>query len=347
MSLNKNNAEEKVVRVRSDESGLIEVDCPLCGSNRSKKLFDVKDWTLHCDDRVFSLRRCSECGCGYLSPRPPENEMSLYYPPRFYWSYEGVSREIDWPAIVQNRSRQLKSKAAWLKDLPPGRLLDIGAMKGEFLWFMQQKGWVVEGVELDNNVPNPAKMPIHYGDFLKMDFSQNYYDVITFWAVLEHVYHPVPFIEYASRLLKPGGRLVVLVTNLNSVQARFYRADDYPRHLTVFTASSAKAMCKKNGLRIERISTDQNIFGGALNGGLLYAFKHACGSDTEALFNEWKQPEDKHLFWVKWKGRPSELIRTVSRIDKALSLPFEYVLDRFGLGFNMTFSAVKVMTVTS
>ena len=53
--------------------------------------------------------------------------------------------------------------------------------------FMQQRGWQVEGVELDQAVPNPGRMPIRYGDFLRMDFARNAYDAITLWAVLEHV----------------------------------------------------------------------------------------------------------------------------------------------------------------
>jgi SAM-dependent methyltransferase len=271
--------------------------------------------------------------------------MYLYYPPKFYWLNEGCSGEVDWQTIIQRRSRQLVSKAAWLDKFPQGRLLDIGAQKGEFIWFMQERGWVVEGVELDNNVPNPKNMPIRYGNFLEMNFPEDSYDVITFWAVLEHVYYPMSFIERAAKLLKPGGRLIVLVTNLNSIQARLYRADDYPRHLTIFTEKSAKLMCKKNGLRVTHVSTNQqSIFGGSVNGGLLYLFKYLLGGkeyDAETLFKEWKQPEDKNLFWGKWKGSPSTWVRNVSRLDRCLSLPFDYMLDRFGFGFIMTFSAIK------
>jgi 2-polyprenyl-3-methyl-5-hydroxy-6-metoxy-1,4-benzoquinol methylase len=323
-------------------SELVEVNCPVCDADRSRKLFDVKDWAFHCDDRVFSLRRCVDCGCGYLSPRPPEDKMRFYYPPRFYWWAEDSESEIDWQTIIQRRTSQLEAKAAWLGAGEGRRLLDVGTQKGDFLWFMQQRGWMVEGVEWDNAVPNPAGMPIRYGDFTKMDFQPESYDVITFWAVLEHVYRPADFIARAVSLLKPGGKLIGLVTNLNSIQARFLRADDYPRHLSIFTASSIKTLCKKHGLRMERIMTDQRIFGSPLGGVLPYICKRMTGYSAEELFREKKQIEDKNLFWSKWRGQPSAWMLNISRIDKVLSLLSERILDQLGFGHTMTFSATRI-----
>lgn len=224
---------------------LCEVECPVCGNSESKTLFSVKDWTFLCSDSTFSVKRCSACGCGYLSPRPAEKEISQYYPPEYYWSWEGAVESIAWKDIVERRLDQIKAKAAWLDDLTPGSLLDVGSQKGEFIWYMKERGWEVEGVEVDPGVPNPANMPIRYGDFLTMECRPKKYDVITFWAVLEHVYSPAKFIEKAVTLLKPGGRLIVLVTNLNSIQSRLLCQDDYPRHLTIFTKSALKTLLEK------------------------------------------------------------------------------------------------------
>jgi SAM-dependent methyltransferase len=270
--------------------------------------------------------------------------MRIYYPDAFYWSWEGAEGKLDWPAVIEKRGKQLHAKAEWLKGLPPGKLLDIGAQKGEFLWFMQQKGWAVEGIEMDSSVPNPAQLPIRYGDFLSMDFLEEKYDVITFWAVLEHVYDPVRFIEKASNLLKPNGRLVVLVTNMNSIQARYYQADDYPRHLTLFTKSSVQRLSHVYNLRLDRISTDQKIFGGSLNGGLLYIAKRTFGYSSEEAMQEWKQLKDPDLFWCKWRGKESLMVKMVSRLDKLITLPLEKILDRLGYGFILTFSANKIST---
>lgn len=320
---------------------LVEVPCPVCGSQRSRFLFVARDDAFRVSDVRFGIRRCIECGCGYLSPRPNEGDIVRYYTTDFYWSYESAGKELAWEQIIAKRSTQLESKAQWLDDMTPGRLLDVGAQKGEFLWMMQQKGWEVEGLELSSSVPNPARMPIRYGDFLTMRFNPSGYDCITMWAVLEHVYAPDRFVKRAAELLRPGGRFIALVTNFNSIQGRFFRMDDYPRHLTFFTKSAVRGLCRKYGLNVGRVETSQKIFGGALNGGLVYGFKRLFGYTVEEAFAEWKQVSEPELFWCRWHGRPSALTRNISRIDRLLTLPIERLLDRLGFGFIMTFSAEK------
>jgi 2-polyprenyl-3-methyl-5-hydroxy-6-metoxy-1,4-benzoquinol methylase len=326
----------------TQQAGLVKIPCPLCGCDQSAILFKTRDYAFRCSDDRFTVRRCRSCGAGYLSPRPREEDVLRYYPPEFYWSWEQSPSNIDWQTIIDRRRNQLKAKAAWIMDMVPGRLLDVGAQKGEFIWFMQQHGWQAEGVEIDQSVPNPKNLPIHYGDFLTLPLSPSSYDCITLWAVLEHVYHPARFIARAAELLRPGGRLVILVTNLKSIQARWFRADDYPRHLTIFTRASIGQLVQQHGLKVTRFHTGQEIFGGALNGGLVFLLKRLGGYTSDEIFYEWKAPHDPELFWAKWRGRRSSLVRWVSRLDRALTWPLEKLLDRMGFGFILTVSAEKV-----
>lgn len=320
---------------------LTQVGCPLCESKKSRHLFTTKDYLFSITDHHFGVRKCADCGCGFLSPRPRQSDIGRYYPEAFYWAWEGAEGQLPWDAIIEKREKQLAAKKVWLDGLTPGKLLDVGAQKGEFLWYMQRAGWDVLGVEMDASVPNPGEMPIQYGDFLTMNFGEQKFDAITLWAVLEHVYHPGLFIEKASALLKPGGKLVVLVTNLHSIQSRFYQADDYPRHLTLFTRKSIARLCNLHHFVLDKVVTDQRIFGGTLNGGLLFAIKRLFGYQQSEAFREWKQLEDPNLFWCKWRGKPSTAIRVVSKLDKLISYPVEWLLDRLGFGFIITFSATR------
>jgi len=320
---------------------LVDVVCPLCGSEISRHLYSVRDNAFQVTDATFGVRRCSRCGCGFLSPRPREDDMQLYYPKAYYWSYEGSGGELSWEELIAKRRGQLAAKARWLEDMKPGRLLDIGAMKGEFLWTSRQAGWDVEGVELKNSVPNPLSLPIRYGDFLAMDFDPSGYDCVTMWAVLEHIYAPAKFVERVASLLRPGGRFIATVTNFNSVQGGLFRQDDYPRHLTLFTKKSIRHLCARYGLVVARMETDQTIFGGALNGGLVFTTKRLFGYTASEAFAEWKQTTDPELFCCSWRGHPSPSMRTISRADRVITLPIETLFDRLGLGFNLTFSAAR------
>jgi SAM-dependent methyltransferase len=323
---------------------LTEIDCPVCGSASSKLLFFVKDYGRRISDERFGVRRCRECGCGYLSPRPSEDEIARFYDESYFWSHEGHAGPISPEEVVAKRKSQLEAKAACLRDMSPGRLLDIGAQKGEFLWFMAQRGWRVEGVEISDRVLNQFGEPIRYGDFLTMNLPVGAYDCITMWAVLEHVYQPRAFARKVSGLLRPGGRFVALVTNFNSVQGRWFRGDDYPRHLTFFTRRSLTRLLTDVGLNVRSFWTDQKCFGGSLHGGFVFGTKLLFGYSAEEIFHEWRQDQDPLLFCCKWRGKPSSVMRQVSRIDRAVTLLPEKFLDLAGFGFNMCVIAEKPAT---
>jgi hypothetical protein len=91
-----------------------------------------------------------------------------------------------------------------------------------------------------------------------------------------------------------------------------------------------------------RSHTGQDIFGGALNGGLVFLLKRLGGYTVDEAFAEWKTLNDPELFWAKWRGKRSSLVQWVSRLDRALTMPLEKLLDRFGFGCNLTISAEKV-----
>ncbi|MEQ1602843.1 MAG: class I SAM-dependent methyltransferase [Methylophilaceae bacterium] len=322
----------------------VEVPCPICGSERRTKLFATRDYKQSITNDIFGVSRCKDCGAGYLSPRPSKAELGRYYDEHFYWSYENDElAKVSIEQLLTLRSSQLDAKAAWLAHLAPGRLLDIGTMKGDFIYHMQGLGWQAEGVEFSTTPPNLFNMPIHYGDFLEMEFDPESFDCITMWAVLEHVYEPAEYVANVARLLKPGGRFIFLVTNFNSVQGRFYEMDDFPRHLNLFTKRSARLMLERAGLQMLRQRTDQQVFGGHLQGGLVYAVKRLFGYSRAEVMGEWKNDLTLDVFFRQWRGHPSFLILQISRIDRFLLAPIEKLMDCIGMGFILTVEAQKPM----
>ncbi|MEZ5552633.1 MAG: class I SAM-dependent methyltransferase [Pseudomonadales bacterium] len=328
---------------------LTQVPCPLCNCAEHKILFQTKDYRQRVSDDAFTVSRCLECGAGYLSLRPTEEDLPRYYDEHFYWSFENDESARDSrESLLRNRQSQIRAKARWLSHLSPGRLLDIGTMKGEFIYHMASLGWDCEGVEFSRTPPNLFNMPIHYGDFLEMQgLPDSGYDCITLWAVLEHIYRPAEYIEKISRLLKPGGQLVLLVTNFNTLQARFFEMDDYPRHLNLFTKKSVRTLLQRHGLSIDRVSTDQSVFGGHLQGGFVYLCKRLCGYSRGEALSEWKSDATLIPFFHQWRGRGSRAMRAVAFADRILLSPIEKLLDSLGFGFTLTIVAKKATTATT
>jgi SAM-dependent methyltransferase len=148
-----------------------------------------------------------------------------------------------------------------LDGLAPGRLLDVGSGKGAFLAAARDAGWDALGVEYAPEAAEAARatfgVDVIVGDFLEVR-QLGTFDVVTMWHVLEHLTNPMGALAHAAESLKPGGRLLVSVPNLDSLQARLGGDDwfhlDLPRHLFHFTPRSLTTLVERAGFRVDRIS---------------------------------------------------------------------------------------------
>jgi SAM-dependent methyltransferase len=291
-------------------------------------------------DEMFGVQRCEVCGAGFLSPRPAAADIGRFYSGEFYWSFEeSTAGPLSAADVLARRGAQITNKLRCLAHLRPGRLLDIGAMKGEFLYATRNSGWDAEGVEFAAGVPKLFDVPIRYGEFLDMQFTPASFDCVSMWAVLEHVYEPRPYVRKIAQLLAPGGTFIGVVTNFNSIQARLLRADDYPRHLTLFTRGSLRRLFLEAGLEPVRFWTDQRLFGGSLRGAITYGVKRALGYGADEAFFEMRDRHDPEAFCCKFRGKPSLAMKWVSRADQALLWLPEKGLDLAGRGLNLGFVA--------
>jgi len=293
-------------------------------------------------DDTFGVKRCQVCGVGFLSPRPAARDIGGFYPSEFYWSFEeSAATPLTATDVLARRAVQIANKLRCLAHLERGRLLDIGAMKGEFLYAALAAGWLAEGVEFAASIPNLFNVPIRYGEFLDMEFAQASFDCVTMWAVLEHVYEPRAYVRKVAQLLAGGGTFVGVVTNFNTLQARLLRSDDYPRHLTLFTKNSLRRLLGEAGLEPVRFWTDQRLFGGALRGAISYSVKRALGYEAHEAFYEMRSWRDPEAFCCKFRGRPSTAMKWVSRLDNLVLWLPEKALDFARLGFTLGFEARK------
>ena len=89
----------------------------------------------------------------------------------------------------------------------PGKLLDVGCAAGFFLEAAAQH-WQAVGSELSEYARRNAvdrSLRIYPGDFLKQEFEEAPFDVVTMWEVLEHLSDPLQACRKSASLLRPGG----------------------------------------------------------------------------------------------------------------------------------------------
>jgi 2-polyprenyl-3-methyl-5-hydroxy-6-metoxy-1,4-benzoquinol methylase len=144
---------------------------------------------------------------------------------------------------------EVDSKMDLLRRFAPAkddiRFLDIGCGMGGYLLAAQQLGWEARGYE-----PS-ADHSRHAREELNLDVRTSYfdpanepksYDLIMLSHVIEHIYEPADFLAGVASALAPGGRLIVVTPNTDSLIARLTGRQwpmlQVPDHVTMITAKS-------------------------------------------------------------------------------------------------------------
>lgn len=189
----------------------------------------------------------------FANPVPREFETGDFYDHSGQYYLTPEKLESDYAPVRFQRELRIFSR-----HCPSGRVLDVGCSTGAFL--SQIKGrYEVLGTDVAGPALDYAEskgIPVRRGNFLKLEFDQSF-DAVAFWAVVEHLVHPLPFLEKAASVLKPGGFCFVLVPNYKSLATRILGAKYryiLPQHVNYFTAQTLRLLCEKD-FEVHSIST--------------------------------------------------------------------------------------------
>jgi SAM-dependent methyltransferase len=154
---------------------------------------------------------------------------------------------------------------------------------------MRNRGWDVQGIEASEEAENPHGITIHRSPFPSdLPLESGTFDVVTAWAVFEHLHDPGGAFSEARRLLRPGGQLIIQVPNLKSIYGRYSRQEDVPRHLYFFDEKTLARYGSQHGLRLLQVNHTTDLFGGSGRGILRLALVHGIGRSTDDFFSVWR-----------------------------------------------------------
>jgi len=234
--------------------------CPSCQSTDINFIFDCVDESV--SHKAYPVWECRNCKLRFTQDVPEESAIGEYYQAEAYVSHtdsrKGVINKLYHlvRGITMRNKRKLLIRVAGKKG---GKLLDIGAGTGMFLYVMKQAGWEVKGLEPDSQTRLRAK-ELHQIDLdnsSELFRLSEHFDAITMWHVLEHVHRLHEYIDKIKSLLAKDGKAVIAVPNYSSWDAKHYgkswAAYDVPRHLYHFNPSAMQVLMKLHGLKIDEI----------------------------------------------------------------------------------------------
>jgi SAM-dependent methyltransferase len=119
---------------------------------------------------------------------------------------------------------------------------------------MRELGWDVAGNDFDANAVKVATnrgLNVAVGSLEDQKLPSASFDAVTLSHVIEHLPDPIGTMRECARILKPGGKVVLLTPNCASLSHRFFKQDwrglEPPRHLHVFSLKSMDRMLAMTG----------------------------------------------------------------------------------------------------
>lgn len=146
-----------------------------------------------------------------------------------------------------------------------GKILDVGCGDGFHLRLLRdfgEPGWTLEGVDLDERSVGAVRalgLQAHHGDVESLRLGANRYDLVFSIMTIEHVSHPDRFMRALHRILKPGGKLVLVTDSTETIDfklfySKYWGGYHFPRHFYLFNRLSLAQLASNSGFQVKRIS---------------------------------------------------------------------------------------------
>lgn len=320
-----------------------EVSCPMCGAGRPNVFLTGPD-RMHTISGTFVIRICRQCGLRFIHPSPDNGTLARHYPENYY-AYEAgetavPARARGKPAHylrhpVQGMNAAIYSRLLGVnKDVavPPGSaVLDVGCGDGGYLLKKKAEGCRCWGVDISEAAlarlrRRDPSIATHCGDIRSASFDADFFDLITFSHVLEHVRDPIAVLAEACRILKPEGYVRIQIPNPTSLTAwlfgRFWVHHDVPRHLYSFTSANLQEIASRCGLCIAASRTIENAF--SVLASLVYVSEAASGQRGGLMTKRrfWDSE------WLKLALAPYCIVVNMLKIGDTV----EYILNKPAAG---------------
>jgi SAM-dependent methyltransferase len=260
--------------------------CPICNADngaRSPSAWSRVPWV---------LKECGQCDFLYLENPPPASDFSAEFAWERTHAQERARRQEREPLLVAVNAwrsalaarliaiRRGGKIVRWIdRYVGSGRLLDVGCGHGMLLSLTPPR-IVPYGVEISTQLAAQAnRLALARGGYVVEGaaatalslFSNSFFDGIVMRCYLEHEVDPAKVLRVSSRILRPGGVLIVKVPNFDCWNRRIVRGARWcgfrhPDHVNYFTPRSLTNLVRAHGFEIarfrfaDRLATNDNMW---------------------------------------------------------------------------------------
>ena len=228
--------------------------CTLCGNNQGVFFLEWKEVG-------YKLFKC--CSCDAVSPNidtSTDDYVASMYDVDSY--VDKFMRETH--AQYEYRKNKFgKERYEYtinrLNISANSKVLDIGCGAGYFLDVLKDNSIEYKGLEVASHFVEYCRSyhNLNVDSTSLEEESDEYYDLITMFDVLEHLADPVNTFSVINKKLKPGGYCVAYTPNIFSIGYELMGAKQNTllpfEHLCFFNSKSLDFLVKKTGFKVETL----------------------------------------------------------------------------------------------
>jgi SAM-dependent methyltransferase len=200
----------------------------------------------------YLLYECPQCSSRFFNHQ--EHDVSLAE------LYDDLAKHrAHFPVEFTPRPYWQKQKNILISLLgkKPESVLDVGARTGDFLLHFD-KSVERTGVEVSNYFCDIAKkrgLTMHE-DFLQNITFETKFDIVSSYAIMEHLKAPVNFLNTVQAIVKQEGILVIMVPTHQSLKARFLKEKWHmyspPEHLNFYSRNKLDEYLLTKGFTLQK-----------------------------------------------------------------------------------------------
>ena len=216
-----------------------EILCPICCDRFPLKLKYPNS---------FITWKCRNCSLIWV-PNVKDEVIEKFYSNNYFKNPDGDLGYLNY--VEDEYSLRMNFRLILSKLPPPGennKLLDIGCAYGFFLDEARKMGWDTTGIEIYEEGINYSAKILHLNviqeTIMQADFPDQSFDCVVIIGSIEHFQDPIAVIKKVSRILKPGGGLIITTINTKGLIRLF--SIKPPEHLYYFSAYNLSLLLRLN-----------------------------------------------------------------------------------------------------
>lgn len=212
----------------------------------------------------YGIEECLSCGLVQLVPTPSPETLNALYEGDSYFGGEGSGysqyedQESEYLSTFREDVRRIT------KFVSSGRVLEVGCGFGYFLQCALDAGYDVYGIDLSPaaikwaSVRHPGR--VFCGRLEEIpEIQDKQYDVIFGSHLIEHITYPGDFLATASKLLRPGGLMVLVTPNIKSLLSRLSRSRwvsfKIPEHVSYYDPRTITKLLNRSGYSVRAVDS--------------------------------------------------------------------------------------------